>query len=681
MKHLILGTAGHIDHGKTSLVKALTGIDTDRLPEEKARGITIELGFAHLELPASIYMESHSGVEQGGKEGATQAYSGVRRGVPDEANTAIRQKAASYQLGIVDVPGHERFIRAMVAGVGGMDLVMLVIAADEGVMPQTREHLDICQLLGVKKGLVVLTKVDLVDRDWLGLVTEEVRDYLAGSFLAEAPIVPVSSRTGAGLDLLRGELDRLAGETGQKKGDGPFRLPVDRVFTLPGFGTVVTGTLLSGAITVGDEVAVLPAQLPCRVRGIQIHNRKADQGLAGQRVAVNLQGVEHSEICRGDIMTLRGIFRTTRTVDVHLDHLPSAPRDLKHRSTLRLHSATYEVPAQVILLDRDRLRPGESGVARLRLAKPVLLLPGDPFVLRASSPPATLAGGRILDPFPPGTRRRSAEALQLLHALESGDETEKVRMLVTAGRLSGLPLGEIINRSGLSLKRVESALAHLLSAGELVQAVKEPRTFLSRQAFTTLTRMLHDELYAFLRQNPLKDGMGKEEFKSHIPRMSDPLFFGALLAALEKEGAVVVERDMVRIAGGGGKAASGQSELQAGIEAALRAGSLEPPTIKEFSERFRCTEKVTLEHLNSLTRHGRAVKIRSDLFYAPAPYADIREKLTAHLKESGGITPNGFRELTGLSRKFMIPLLEHFDSEKLTIRVGDQRVLRKAQPG
>jgi len=677
MKHLILGTAGHIDHGKTSLVKALTGIDTDRLPEEKARGITIELGFAHLDLPASTYMESHSGVEQGGKEGATQAYSGVCRGVPDEANTAIRQKAASYQLGIVDVPGHDKFIRTMVAGVGGMDLVMLVIAADEGVKPQTREHLDICQLLGVKKGLIALTKIDLVDTDWLDLVVEEVRDYLAGSFLEGAPLVPVSSRTGAGLELLKEELARLAGDLEQKKGEGPFRLPVDRVFTMPGFGTVVTGTLLSGEITVGDEVEVLSSGLACRVRGIQTHNRKSDKGLAGQRVAVNLQGVDHSEIFRGDIVAPRGVYRTTRTVDVRLDHLPSAPRELKRRTMLRLHSATYEVPAQVSLLDRDRLRPGESSLARLRLAKPVLLLPGDPFVLRASSPPATLGGGTVLDPSPPRMRRRSAEALQLLQALESGDDGEKIRMLVDAGLLSGLPLGEIINRTGLSLKRVETALAHLLSAGELVQVLKEPRTFLSRQAFTTLTTMLHDELHAVLQQNPLKDGMGKEELKSRIPRRSDYRFFGALLAALEKEGRVEVDRDLVRFAGGDGTAAAGQSALQAGIDAALRAGGMEPPTIREFSERFRCPEKVTLEHLNNLSRHGRAVKIRSDLFYAPEPYADIREKLTARLKEAGGITPNSFRDLTGLSRKFMIPLLEHFDSERLTIRVGDRRILRK----
>ncbi|HEY6874570.1 MAG TPA: selenocysteine-specific translation elongation factor [Geobacteraceae bacterium] len=637
MKHLILGTAGHIDHGKTSLVKALTGIDTDRLKEEKARGITIELGFAHLDLPGGL------------------------------------------ELGIVDVPGHERFVRAMVAGVGGMDLVMLVIAADEGVMPQTREHLEICQLLGVKKGLVALTKTDMVDPDWLGLVTEEVRDYLAGSFLGEAPIVPVSSRTGEGIDRLKAELARLAGEVEEKMGEGPFRLPVDRVFTVTGFGTVVTGTLLSGEIAVGDEVEVLPVGLACRVRGIQTHGRKADTGSAGQRVAVNLQGVEHTEVVRGDIVVPRGIYRPTRTVDARLNYLPSAPRELKHRATLRLHSATYEVPAKVILIDRDRLVPGESAYVQLRLAKPVLLLPGDPFVLRTYSPQATLGGGVVLDPASLRRRRRSTEALDLLNALEAGEETEKIRLLVAAGLLSGLSREEIVNRTGMSVKRIEASLATLLSAGELVQVVKEPRIFLSRQAFAAIKEGLLSELRAFLKDNPMKEGMGKEELKSRVPKRSDPRFFGPCLLSLEKEGKAVAERDLVTLPGRKSGVAAGQVDLQAGVETRLRAGGMEPPTIREFCDTLRCTERDALEHLNFLAREGRAVKVKSDIFYAPEPFAAIREKLVAHLQQTGGITPPEFRELTGLSRKFMIPLLEYFDSERLTIRVGDKRVLRKTQ--
>ena len=635
MKHLILGTAGHIDHGKTSLVKALTGIDTDRLKEEKARGITIELGFAHLELPGDI------------------------------------------RFGIVDVPGHERFVRAMVAGVGGMDMVMLVIAADEGVMPQTREHLEICQLLGVKKGLVVLTKSDMVDSDWLGLVGEEVRDYLAGSFLAEAPIIPVSSKTGAGLEELKQKLSQLAAEVEEKRHDGPFRLPVDRVFTVTGFGTVVTGTLLSGQISVGDEVEVLPAGISCRVRGVQAHGARTEKGLAGQRLAVNLQGVEHAEVARGDVVVPKGLYKPTRVVDVRLNYLGSAPRELKHRATLRLHSATYEVPAQVILIDRNTLKPGETAHAQLRLAKPALLLPGDPFVLRTYSPQATLGGGTVLDPDPPRRRRRSAEALELLQAVETGSETEKLRLLIANSLLTGLSLEEMINRTGLTAKKIEATLAPLLSAGEVIQVVREPRIFVGKAAFGTLKAGLMDALQGFLRDNPMKDGIGREELKSHIPKRSDPRFFGPLLAALEKEGKAVSDRDIVKLPGRKGETTVDQAGLQARIEEALQKGGMEPPTLKDLCDSLRCNEKQLLEHLNFLAREGRSVKVKGDVFYAPAPLAVIREKLVGHLKVKGEITPPDFRELTGLSRKFMIPLLEYFDQEKVTIRVGDKRVLRK----
>lgn len=635
MKHLILGTAGHIDHGKTSLVRALTGINTDRLPEEKSRGITIELGFAHLELPGGL------------------------------------------QFGIVDVPGHERFVRTMVAGVGGMDMVMLVIAADEGVMPQTREHLEICQLLGVKRGLVVLTKSDLVEPDWLDLVVEEVRDYLVGSFLEEAPIVPASSRTGAGIEAVKAELARLAVQVDEKKTEGPFRLPVDRVFTVTGFGTVVTGTLLSGTISVGDEVELLPSGLPARVRGVQTHGRRGDAASAGQRVAVNLQGVEHTEVERGDIVVPRGVYRTTRTVDARLDYLPSAPRELRHRSTLRLHSATYEVPAQVILLDRDALIPGDSAYIQLRLRHPVLLLPGDPFVLRSYSPQATLGGGRVLDPMPPRRRRRSDEALALLQALGEHSEPDTVRLLVSGSLLTGICFEDIVVRGGLSARRTEAVMAALLSTGEVVQMVREPRLFLSRASFASLKGLLLSEVEGYLRDNPLREGLGKEELKTRLPRRSDPRFFTPLLASLEKEGKIVVDRDLVKLPGRKGTVTVDQADFQVRVEKALQRGGYEPPTIKEMCDSLHCVEKMLLEHLNILAREGRAVKVKSDIFYAPEPVADIREKLMAYLRDKGEIMPPEFRELTGLSRKFMIPLLEFFDQEKMTIRVGDKRILRR----
>jgi selenocysteine-specific elongation factor len=635
MKHLILGTAGHIDHGKTSLVKALTGIDTDRLKEEKERGITIELGFAHLELPGGI------------------------------------------QFGIVDVPGHERFVRTMVAGVGGMDLVMLVIAADEGVMPQTREHLEICQLLRVQKGMVALTKSDMVDEEWLHLVVEEVRDYLAGSFLEEAPIIPVSSKTGAGLEELRSALGLLAAEVHEKPVDGPFRLPVDRAFTVAGFGTVVTGTLLSGEIAVGSEAEVLPSGLASRVRGLETHAKKAERGSAGQRVAVNLQGVDHGEISRGDVIVPRGVFRATRTVDARIDYLPSAPRDLKHRATLRLHSATYEVPAQIILLDRDTLAPGESAFVQLRLKSPVLLLPGDNFIVRSYSPQVTVGGGVVIDPAPPRRRRRSAQALELLNALSEGEDADKLLLLVRESLLSGLALEELVIRSGLPAQSTEVALAGLLSQGVVVQALRKPRVFLAHEAFETLKSLLFAALEDYVRENPHKDGIGKEELKAHIPKRSDIRFFAQVLHALEKEGKVLIDRELVKKPGHKAFAVADLADLLAKLENALRTGGAEPPALKELCELVGGGEKSVLDHLNLLVREGRVVKVKADVFYEPQSLLALQETLIIFLREKGEITPPEFRELTGLSRKYMIPLLEYFDQEKITLRVGDKRVLRK----
>lgn len=635
MKHLILGTAGHIDHGKTSLVKALTGIDTDRLKEEKARGITIELGFAHLELPGVI------------------------------------------RFGIVDVPGHEKFVRTMVAGVGGMDLVMLVIAADEGVMPQTREHLDILRLLGVQSGLVALTKRDMVDPEWLALVTEEVREFTAGSFLEQAPIVPVSARSGEGLAELKRELAQLGEQATEKRREGPFRLPVDRVFTVAGFGTVVTGTLLSGEMRVGDELELLPSGREGKVRGIQAHGAKVEQGAAGQRLAVNLQGIDLDQVRRGDTVVAPGVFRTTRAVDARLDYLASAPHDLRHRTTLRLHSATYEVSAQVILLDRDLLKPGESAAVQLRLKGPVLLSSGDSYILRASSPATTVAGGIVLDPFPPRRRRRSDEALHLLEALEGDDHPAIVSLLISQGLLTGTTFDDILLRSGIPRKVLETVLAGLLTAGEAVQMTREPRIFLSRQAVDTLKKGLLEELAAYLASHPLKEGIPKEELKTRLPRRSDPRFFTPLLTALERDGMVMPDREIVKPAGQAVRPSGTGNGLEGKIAAFIAEKGIEPPTVKEITERFRCDEKGVRDTLGLLTRNGQVMRISGDLFYGAEALAGLREKLVAGLREKGEITPPEYRDLTGLSRKFLIPLLEHFDNEKVTIRVGDKRVLRR----
>jgi len=635
VKHLILGTAGHIDHGKTSLVKALTGIDCDRLPEEKARGITIELGFAEMELSGRV------------------------------------------RFGIIDVPGHERFVRTMVAGVAGMDVVMLVVAADEGVMPQTREHLEICQLLGVKLGLVALTKSDLVAPDWLELVREELRDYLQGSFLETAPILAVSAKTGAGLDDLRQLLGKIADESVGRKSDGAFRLPIDRVFTVAGFGTVVTGTALNGSIRVGDKLEVLPSGIESRVRGIQTHGGKCEQGEAGERLALNLQGVEHTAVVRGDTLVPPGAYSSTTVADVLINHLPTAPKPLKHRSILRLHSAAYEVSAQLILLGRNSLDPGEACYAQLRLSRPVLLLSGDPFVLRSYSPPATVGGGRVLDPAPPRRRRRSADALALLEAAAGGDHTAMVSSMILSSLLSGLPQAELVKRTGFSLKRLETILQPLLSSGAIVQITREPRIYLGAEAFSGLKSHLYSCAELFLLDNPLKEGIGREELKNGLPNRSDGRFFTPLLAALEKEGRLLPEHDIVKLPLNQRRGDIKASGISSQIEQLLLQAGSEPPTVRELAENLNLTEKRVLEHLNLLAREKKAIKVKSDIFHSPLAVGIIREQLLEFLKINGEISPPQFREITGLSRKFMIPLLEYFDQEKLTIRVGDKRVLRR----
>ncbi|HEU5393646.1 MAG TPA: selenocysteine-specific translation elongation factor, partial [Candidatus Methylomirabilis sp.] len=426
MKHIIVGTAGHIDHGKTSLVKALTGIDTDRLKEEKERGISIELGFAHLTL------------------------------------------ASGLRLGIVDVPGHERFVKTMLAGVGGIDLVVLVIAADEGIMPQTREHLHICRLLQIPRGLVALTKRDLVDPDWLEMVAEEIRIFLKGTFLEGAPILPVSATTGAGLEALKAALAAVAAETEPKRVEGIFRLPIDRVFTMRGFGTVITGTLLAGSLKIGDEVAVLPEGARSRVRRLQVHGETVEQAFAGQRTAVNLPGVEVSGIARGSLLCFPGALHPSIAMDASLTLLADAPRPLKNRSRVRFHLGTSELLARVVLLDREELEPGQSAYVHYRLESPGAALPQDRYVIRSYSPAVTIGGGIILDPAPPERRRKRQEILDHLRVLEQGSPADRLeRLLLQAG---GTPIGPEALRGASDLEPglLGEALTKLLAERRIV---------------------------------------------------------------------------------------------------------------------------------------------------------------------------------------------------------------------
>lgn len=628
MKQVVLGTAGHIDHGKTALVKALTGIDTDRLKEEKERGITIELGFAHLDLPSG------------------------------------------RRVGIVDVPGHERFVKHMVAGAAGVDLVALVIAADEGVMPQTKEHLDICSLLGVKKGLVVITKVDLVDEELLELAEEEVQEFSKGTFLEGAPILKVSATTGQGLQELVEAIDRLVEEVEEKPSDGLFRLPIDRVFTMKGFGTVVTGTLISGEVSVGDQVEILPSGLKGKVRGLQVHKEKVQRAVAGQRTAINISGVDKDRIDRGDVLLHPGTLEVTDRLDVEIYHLPSAPRPLKNGVKLRFHIGTSLEMAEVILLEANQLEPGQRGYAQVRLSRPVVALPYDRFVLRGSGAIQTWGGGVVLDAHPDRHKRFRAEVIEELSRLRKGKPSFVITHHLKRRGIRGMALEELPARTGLRRGVIEQALKDLARRGEVL--LLEGMAFL-RSFGEGLKEEVLRAVEEFHRQNPLRPGISREELRGRLPEGVEPRLYGWLLDELLREGRLEAERELVRLRGH--RAGLEEGEVREVEEVYLRAG-LTPPTLKELAQSKGMDLQRARETLGLLVHEGRLVKVKEDLYFHPKPLEELRGRLVAFLKERGKITTQEFKALTGTSRKYAIPLAEYFDAVRLTLRVGDERVLR-----
>ncbi len=633
MKQIILGTAGHIDHGKTSLVKAMTGIDTDRLKEEKERGITIELGFAHLELPSGQI------------------------------------------LGIVDVPGHEKFVKNMVAGATGVDLVALVIAADEGVMPQTREHLEICQLLKVKKGLVVLTKTDMVDHEWLALVKEDVSAFLSGTFLEGAPIVPVSSLTGQGIKELVGVLDGLVKEVPEREMSGFFRLPVDRVFTMKGFGTVVTGTTISGFIRTGDEVTVYPQGLEARIRGIQVHNREVQEVSAGLRTAINLQGVEKEQIERGNVVATKDSLRATRMVDVVLDHLKSAPRKLKNRAKVRFHTGTSEIIATVVLLDRDELKPGDTCFAEIRLEEPVAVLARDRYVLRSYSPVRAIAGGEILNAYPQKKKRFSETALSELRVLNSGNLSEITEQFVLASRFDGVEQSELPFLTNASRKKLDEILKILQAQKKIIQYDKEKGTLIHAGYLKKARDQILSMLDQYHKDFPLKVGLLKEELRSRTAGSGDSKLFNFLITQLIQEGIVVQEKEVLRLKEHRVTLAQDQEKVRQQIEEIYLKGALQPPYFKELTQKFPGNSGTDV--LQVMVKDGILIKVKEDLFFHRDVIEELKERLVAVLKEKGEIDTPQFKDMTGASRKYTIPLLEYFDITQLTMRIGDKRVLRK----
>jgi len=637
---MIVGTAGHIDHGKTSLVKALTGIDTDRLQEEKRRGITIELGFAHLQLPDGTV------------------------------------------AGVVDVPGHERFVKAMVAGSGGVDVAVLVVAADEGVMPQTREHLDICRLLGVRGGVIAVTKADLLPdlgAEWLELLEQDLRGLVKGTFLEEAAIVPCSSKTGQGLEDLKKAIAAVARSLPARPSEGPVYLPVDRAFTVKGFGTVVTGTLMSGHLALEEAVSLLPGLPgPLRVRGLQVHGKPTEKVAAGQRTAINLADVEADAVSRGMALVRHDELPESRMLDVELTLLPAADAPLPRRRKLLLHLGTAQVECTVALLDRESLDPGQTAFAQLRLASPLVSLPDQRFILRGAQVlqgrGATLAGGRVLAVSP---ARRRKGASQVLAPLVDADADRRVAWLLEQSGYRGFTARELFARSGAAPKQVTRALELLSTRGQAILLDKERRLYLSGEVFAKLRARALALVEDFHAREPLKEGLPKEELRRRLSQDLDPKLFAKLLPALEAEGKVEVQGDVARVRGKGRVLTADDQGDRARVVEALAKAGLGPPRVEELAQGLHLTPTRATELLKTASVEGLVIKVADDMYFERRALDGLKEKLVNHLKEHKEISTQAFKEMVGQTRKWVIPLSEYFDREKVTLRVGEKRILRK----
>lgn len=632
MRHITLGTAGHVDHGKTALVRALTGIDTDRLKEEKERGITIELGFAHLLLPDGI------------------------------------------MVGIVDVPGHERFVKHMVAGATGIDCVALIIAADEGIMPQTREHLAICSLLGVTTGLIALTKIDLVDREWLDLVSEDIRDFVAGTFLEGAPIIPLSSVTGEGLETFMHALAERVATIAAREDAGIFRLPIDRIFTMKGFGTIVTGTVTSGHLSVGDEVVIMPAGKRGRVRGMQHHGKAVDTVSRGQRAAANIQGVAKDEVPRGSVLSLPDTLIPSHRLDAFLTMLPVTAGTLKNRQLVRLHVGTDELTARMVIIGHETVPAGKSAYVQLFVEKPLAVVAGDRFVIRSYSPMTTIGGGLILDPLPRKYKRSYTTYEEELVSLHHGPLQERMRTVLNRSGWVGAQPREIILRTGTAYGQIRPALEEMCARNEVAIVEDDEHRMVSGEIYCRLKERIGKQIADYHEQHPLKEGIPREALRQMVGGYISARLFTQALLELEHEGAIVVEKEWVRAAQH--RVTFGNLErLRADVEKKYRVAGLTPPSRREILAEFGSTKEVEAV-LDMLLKEGVLVKVSEDLYFHHEPLSRLEEDYRALLLREDKATPVTFKELTGLTRKFVIPLMEYFDARKLTLRMGDYRILR-----
>ncbi len=636
---LIMGTAGHVDHGKTTLIKALTGTDCDRLKEEKKRGITIELGFTFLDLPAAIYPEK--------------------------------------RLGVIDVPGHERFVKNMVAGTGGIDFALLVIAADEGVMPQTREHVEICTLLGVKELLVVLTKVDMVDEDWLFLVQEDVSLFLKTTPFAKAHIIPVSAHTGAGLGTLKNSIAELAASLTPHKRSDLFRLPVDRVFTMKGYGTVVTGTLVAGAVREGEILCLYPGQTTAKVRSLQSHGKTVNKAHAGCRTAVNLAGLEVTDISKGSILAREDTLFPSSHWDVELTCLPSAGQKLKHRKEVHFHHGTKEVPARVLFLDREALAPGETAVVRFQFHEPLAGVYADRIVVRSFSPLKTIAGGRVVNPMGQKITRKNKADKERIVSLTTDDQKQVICTQLLLAHNKGLPLAAMRTMTTLESKNLDKLLQKLLSQGKVFLVVKDEQRYLAGETVKTLCAGLISYIEGFHKNNPAKQGLLRGELASTWGKALSPRILHYIIERTLKTGSIQTSAEIIHLPEHKPSLAGSEKKYRNLILKAYEQAGKTPPTIKEIQKKYHLTPKQCADVLYYLQKEHLLIKTSEDLYFHTSAIQALQKELTDFLIQYGEISASRFKELTGLSRKYLIVLLEYFDKEKITLRIGDVRRLRK----
>ena len=634
MKQIILGTAGHVDHGKTAFIKAVTGIDTDRLKEEKLRGITIELGFASIDLPSGQH------------------------------------------LGIVDVPGHEKFVKNMVAGATGIDIVAMVIAADEGVMPQTREHMEICTLLGIQHGLVVLTKTDLVDEEWLELVIEDINEFTRETFLENKPVLPVSSVTGQGIPEFIKTIDELSAMIPSRSVNTLFRLPVDRVFSMKGFGTVITGTLISGCVRTGDSVMIYPSGITSKVRGIQVHNQSVRIAEAGMRTAINFQGLEKAFVQRGEVLSSPEALKLSFMLDVSVHFLETNKKPIKNRTLIRFHTGTSEILGYIVLLDKDELIPGETNVAQIRLDSPVAIVKDDKFVIRSYSPVRTIGGGQILNPLPKKHKRFEKSIFEGLKALVNRPPEQIIAYHVDNAGYQGVSFSDLKIMTNTPEKQLDKALQKLMSIKTVRCIDRENRIYIHKNCFDQLNKKVSFFLENYHRTNPLKAGMPKEELKSRLPSAGSKLF-NLMLDMMKKNEKIVSEEDTVRLSSHTVFLGGDQAEVKEKILSTYFKNGLCPPYFKDLSKTLDIDAKKAKDVFMLLIEEGLIIKTKEELYFHAEVVNNLKKKLVDFLLTHGEITTPQFKEMTGTTRKYLIPLIEYFDSKNITIRIGDIRKLRK----